>query len=76
MSNLCPKLVNLHTDSIYLLHIRFNASRQLVRDPAVPAYLATCGRRVDPDPPELGHRRHEIAEEGILVGRAVVDCAT
>ena len=38
-------------------------------------YLAAGGRLLDPDAPELGHRRHEIAEEGTLVGRAVVDRA-
>ena len=38
-------------------------------------YLTAGGRRLDPDPPELGHRRHEIAEEGTLVRRAVVDRA-
>ena len=48
---------------------------QLVRKPTVPAYLAAGGRRLDPDPPELGHRRYEIVEEGTLVRRAVVDRA-
>ena len=48
---------------------------QLVREPIVLTYLAVGGRRLDPDPPELGHRRHEITEEGTLVGRVVVDRA-
>ena len=38
-------------------------------------YLDAGGRRLDHDPPELGHRRHEIAEEGTLFRRAVVDQA-
>ena len=50
-------------------------NQQLVREPAVPAYLAAGGRRLDPDPSELGHRRHEIAEEGTVVRRAIVDRA-
>ena len=49
--------------------------RHLIRKPVVPAYLDAGGRRLDPDPPKLGHRRYEIAEEGTLVGRAVVDRA-
>ena len=48
---------------------------QLVQEPAVPAYLDAGGRRLDPDPPELSHCHHEIAEEGTLIKRAVVDRA-
>lgn len=50
-------------------------NQQLVREPTVLAYLAAGCRSLDPDPPELGHRRHEVGEEGALVGRVVVDRA-
>jgi hypothetical protein len=49
-------------------------TRSLVWEVADAAYL-TSSRRLGPDPPELGDRRHEVGEEGALVGRVGVDRA-
>lgn len=57
------------------MHARTVRVSRSIRESAVAAYLAAGGRRLDADPPEPGHGGGEVAEEGALAPRVVVDGA-